>query len=182
VQHFVPSDRKLVITLADPERRLVYEINGEPAVLAYAQALGVDPSRVDERHFAAHPLLLDLGEQHLPRAIRAQNRDGSFTMACAIEEGLVVSVADSTDPIAALERALADVEGRVPDPEALLVFDCLLRRVELEERGLAGQVGELLARKHASGFSGYGELLGPLHANHTLTGMALGCHAPKGRA
>jgi hypothetical protein len=182
VQHFVPSEKKLVITLADPERRVVYEINGEPAARAYAGALGVEPDVLSEQHFARHPLLLDLGEQHLPRAIRAQHADGSFSMACAIDEGLVVSLAESTDPLAALERALDGVQRRVPDPAALLVFDCVLRRVELEARGLDAQVGQLLARRQASGFSGYGEQLGPLHANHTLTGMALGRGFAKGVA
>lgn len=173
-QHFVPSQKKLVITLADPERRIVYEINGEPAAQSYAEALGVSQAELDERHFACHPLLLDLGEQQLPRAIRACNADGSFTMACAIEEGLVVSLADSIDPVAALEGALDQVSERVPNPAALLVFDSVQRRLELEARGLDEQVGALLARHGAVGGSGYGEQLGPLHTSHTLIGMALG--------
>lgn len=173
-QHFVPSENKLVITLADPERRLVYEIDGEPAAQRYAVALGLEPGELGFEQFACHPLLLDLGEQRLPRAIRAINHDGSLSMACAIEEGLVVSIADSDDPLAVLERALDDVVRRVPDPAAVLVFDCALRRLELQLRGLEPRVGALLAGRRALGFCGLGEQLGPLHANHTLTGIALG--------
>lgn len=180
-QHFVPSKKKLVITLADPARRIVYEINGEPAARAYARALQLDEASLSQRHFACHPLLLDLGEQLLPRAIRARNADGSLLLACAIEEGLVVSIADSADPVATLELALAEVADHVPSPEVLLVFDSLLRRVELEARGLDGRVGELLAKRGAAGFSGWGEQLGPLHTNHTLTGIALGATRQKGR-
>jgi len=180
-QHFVPSEKKLVITLADPERRIVYEINGEPAAHSYAQAIGRQPAQLTERDFACNPLLLDLGEQQLPRAIRSLNQqDGSFTMACAIEEGLVVSLADSTDPVAAVEAALAQVAERVPNAAALVVFDCVLRRLELEARGLDQQVGALLSSRHAVGFSGYGEQLGPLHLSHTLTGLALGTSAAGG--
>jgi hypothetical protein len=181
-QHFVPSAKKLVITLADPDRRIVYEINGEPAARAYARTIGVEEAELGSRHFACHPLMLDLGEQLLPRAIRARLADSSLQLACAIEEGLVVSVAESRDPLGTLERALADVERRVPQPAALLVFDCVHRRLELEERGLLSQVGQLLARHGAIGFSGYGEQLGPLHANHTLTGIALGAPAGAGRS
>ncbi len=177
VQHFVPSSKKLVITLADPDRRVVYEINGESAARAYAKALGVAEAELCSRHFACSPLLLDLGEQLLPRAIRARQPDGSLLMACALEEGLVVSIADSMDPLATLEHALDDVARRVPEPAALLVFDCVLRRLELETRGLDGQVGELLARRGAVGFSGFGEQYGPLHTTHTLTGIALGTAA-----
>jgi hypothetical protein len=173
-QHFVPSSKKLVITLADPDRRVVYEINGEPAVTAYAKALGVAPAELGPQHFACYPLMLDLGEQILPRAIRGRQTDGSLLLACAIEEGLVVSVAASEDPFATLEQALHDVERRVPDPKAVLVFDCVARRMELETRGLDGRVGRLLADHRATGFSSYGEQLGSLHTNHTLTGIALG--------
>jgi hypothetical protein len=173
-QHFVPSQTKLVITLADPDRRLVYEINGEPAARAYAHALGIEREQLGARDFACHPLVLDMGDQLLPRAIRGHHPDQSLSMACAVEEGLVVSIAKSTDPLAALERSFAAVERRVPAPAACLVFDSLFRRIELEAHGLDSQVGELLARKGAVGFSSYGEQLGPLHLNHTLTGLALG--------
>jgi hypothetical protein len=173
-QHFEPSERKLVITLADPDKRLVYELNGEPAAYAYAKALGVPGSELDSRHFACNPLLLNMGDQLLPRAIRNQNPDGSLVLAGAIEEGLVVSIASSPDPVGALERALAQLERRVPEPEVLLVFDCVLRRIELEARGLDQQVGQLMAQKGAVGFNSYGEQVGPLHVNHTLTGIALG--------
>jgi hypothetical protein len=173
-QHFVPSETKLVVTLADPDRRLVHELNGEPAARAYAAALGVQAGKLGPQHFACHPLLLNLGEQLFPRAIRQLEADGSLRMAAALEEGLVLSIARSPDPLGALQRTFAEVERQIPQPAALLVFDCVLRRVELEARGLDGQVGELLARKQAVGFSGYGEQLGPLHVNHSLTGVALG--------
>jgi hypothetical protein len=173
-QHFEPSERKLVITLADPDKRIVHELNGEAAAQAYAKALGVSSCDLAPRHFACNPLLLSMGEQLLPRAIRSQNPDGSLNLAGAIEEGLVVSIASSPDPVGALERALAQVERRVPEPAVLLVFDCVLRRIELEARGLDRQVGQLMARKGAVGFNSYGEQVGPLHVNHTLTGVALG--------
>lgn len=174
IQHFVPSETKLVVTRADPDRRLVYELNGEPAARAYAAALGVLSSELATHHFACHPLLLDLAEQLFPRAVRGQLPNGSLSMAAALEEGLVVSIARSPDPLAAITRTLSEVERQVPNAAALLVFDCVLRRVELEARGLDAQVGELMARKQAVGFSSYGEQLGPLHVNHSLAGVALG--------
>jgi hypothetical protein len=179
-QHFVPSETKLVVTLADPDRRLVYELNGEPAARAYAAALGVPSSELGTRHFACHPLLLNLSDQLFPRAIRGQRSDGGLNMAAALEEGLVLSIADSPDPLGALERTLAEVERQVPNAAALLVFDCVLRRIELEARGLDRQAGELLARKQAIGFSSYGEQLAPMHVNHSLAGVALG--TPRGLA
>jgi hypothetical protein len=101
-------------------------------------------------------------------------------MGAALEEGLVLSIAKSLDPVAELTRKLAELERKVPDPATLLVFDCVLRRIELEARGLDVQVGALMAKKRAVGFSSYGEQVGPLHVNHSLTGLALG--SQRGRA
>ena len=36
VQHVIPGRHKLVVTMADPEQRVVLEFNGEPAAEAYA--------------------------------------------------------------------------------------------------------------------------------------------------
>lgn len=177
-QYFRPSAKKLVITLADPERRTVYEINGEPASEAYARAIGVEEASLGPRAFAAHPLMLDVGEQLLPRAIRKRQSDGSLLLACAIEEGLVLSIADPGDPLATLSAALAAARKKVGPTDAILTFDCLLRRIDLQARGIDAAVGQILADSGAVGFSGYGEQLGPLHVNHTLTGLALG--APGG--
>ncbi len=171
--HFVPSARKLVITLADPERRVVYEIDGQPAARAYARALGVEPGELSRARFARTPLLLDLGEHLLPRAILARGADDSLLLACAIEEGLVVSLADGTDPLGTLSSCLERVGRRAPRPSALLVFDSELTHLELAERGESEQVGALLAAHGAVGFYGNGAQLGPLHTNQTLTGIAL---------
>jgi hypothetical protein len=38
---------------------------------------------------------------------------------------------------------------------------------------MIGAVSELLRRHEVVGFSTYGEQRGPLHVNHTMTGMAI---------
>ncbi|HYJ08584.1 MAG TPA: hypothetical protein VEX18_06235 [Polyangiaceae bacterium] len=87
---------------------------------------------------------------------------------------------DPARAIGALSEQLA-----AGDANAVLLFcsagydlERLVRRLELEARGVDQQVGELLASRRAVGFSCYGEQLGPLHANHTLTGLALGSARP----
>lgn len=60
------------------------------------------------------------------------------------------------------------------DADAILVFDCILRRLELEQDGLADQAGGILARHNAIGFSTYGEQFDALHVNQTMVGIAFG--------
>ncbi|MEW5847393.1 MAG: FIST N-terminal domain-containing protein [Myxococcota bacterium] len=174
LQHFIPSETLLVITAAEPRTRTVKEINGEPAVRAYSRAIGVQVSELDANVFSAHPLVLELGGDAYVRSIARANADGSLTMFCAIDEGLVLSAARSLDPAKCFERALDNVAHQIGPPELVIGCDCILRRLELEHRGLDGQLGQLLSRHRVFGFSTYGEQFNAVHVNQTFTGVALG--------
>jgi hypothetical protein len=54
----------------------------------------------------------------------------------------------------------------------MLVFDCVLRRLECEQHGLTDRVGALLAAHRAVGFSTYGEQFNGMHMNQTLVAVA----------
>jgi hypothetical protein len=57
-QHFTPTEERLVVTDADPSRRIVREINGLPAAEEYARILGVSPDELDPVHFAGSPVVV----------------------------------------------------------------------------------------------------------------------------
>ena len=57
-------------------------------------------------------------------------------------------------------------------PEAILACDCVLRRMEAEEKQLTGRVSALLRAHRVVGFSTYGEQLNAMHVNQTMTGVA----------
>jgi hypothetical protein len=174
LKHFVPGEINLVITDADPGKRIIREFNGEPAAEAYAEAIGIPAAQLGPEVFSGHPLLLGVGGEHYVRSIARLNPDGSLTLYCAIEAGLVVTIGKSLDAVEALNRAFAGVLDRVPDPAAILACDCILRRLEFEHLGIDREVGDLLARQRVFGFSTYGEQINGLHVNQTLTGIALG--------
>ena len=50
LDHLVPTDQRMVVTEADPGRRLVRRINAEPAAAEYARILGKDPVQLDPLH------------------------------------------------------------------------------------------------------------------------------------
>ena len=57
-------------------------------------------------------------------------------------------------------------------PEAILACDCVLRRMEAQEKQMNGRVSDLLRRYRVVGFSTYGEQLNAMHVNQTMTGVA----------
>ncbi len=178
-QHFVCGDERLVVTGAIPTERIVTEINGCPAAEEYARAVGLQMDRLNPMMFAAHPVVVRIGNADFVRSIQKVNPDGSLTFYCAIDEGIVFRVASGIDLIDNLESSLEQVAARVGPPALILGCDCVLRQLESRQRQIRDRVGALLAKHHALGFSTYGEQYCGLHINQTFTGIAIGRRGPR---
>jgi len=173
-QHFVPSSEKLVVTSADPERRLVHEINGEPAALEYARVVGVAREALTPIVFASHPVVLRVGGTFYLRSIQRVNADDSLMFFCAVDDGIVFTVGRAVDLVENLAEAFGDVHKQIGVPALTLGCDCILRRVEILESGLSEPVSQLMVANNVIGFATYGEQLNGMHVNQTFTGVALG--------
>lgn len=173
-QHFVPTDERLVVTEADPARRIVKEINGLPAAEEYARLVGVEIYELNATSFAASPVVVMIDGTDYVRSIQKVNNDGSLSFYCAIEEGLVLRVAHGVDLVKNLEQTFDSIREAIGPPQLVLGYDCVLRNLEVSKNGLKGRVGELFARNNTVGFSSYGEQFRGVHVNQTLSGCAVG--------
>jgi hypothetical protein len=174
IKHFTPTHQKCVITRADPDRRMVYEIDGCAAAEVYADKLGVRAADLNTRHFASHPLMLKLAGEYYVRSIQSANPDGSLTFYCAIDEGLILTLANPGNSLEHLSEFVSDLKETFASLDLVLGCDCILRRLELQNQQALHDAGALLSRIPFLGFSTYGEQFGSVHINHTLTGVALG--------
>lgn len=174
LQHFVSSDVELVVTDADPDKRLIREMNGEPAALAYAEAIGMQVEDLNPTVFSTYPLLLSIAGEPYVRSIQQANDDLSLTCYCAVDEAMVVSVGKAVDVMETLEHGFGEVRKTVPDPALVIGCDCILRRVEFEQTDMDARVGAFMAGQRVFGFSTYGEQFNGLHVNQTFTGVAIG--------
>ncbi|ARE40776.1 hypothetical protein RGUI_2635 [Rhodovulum sp. P5] len=172
LDHLHPSDRRMVVTEADPKNRIVRKINAEPAAREYARLLGKDPEQLSPLTFAAHPVVVRIGGRHHVRAIQRVADNGDLVFFAAIDEGLVLTLADPEDMAVHLERSLSEL-GATETPAAILACDCVLRRIEAQEKQKMTELSRLLARHNVVGFSTYGEQVGGLHVNQTMTGVAI---------
>lgn len=171
VDHLIPTERRMVVTDADPGARTVRRINGEPAAREYARLLGRDLAGLDAVTFAAHPIAVRMGDRHHVRSIQRIMPSGDLVFYSAIDEGVVLTITEPQDLVAHLEGELARL-SEPARPVTILAFDCILRRIEAQEKQMTGRVSQLLRRHDVVGFSTYGEQIGPMHVNHTLTGLA----------
>ncbi|WP_207900497.1 FIST N-terminal domain-containing protein [Shinella sp. JR1-6] len=171
MDHIKPTERRMVVTEANPAARIVRCINGEPAVREYARLIGMEPESVNTLTFAIHPLTVRMGDRHHVRAIQRVLPSGELLFFSAIDEGMVLTIAEPHDLVGHLSTELQALKDPA-DPVAVLAFDCILRRIEAQERQMTGPVSELLRQHGVIGFSTYGEQIGPMHINHTMTGFA----------
>lgn len=172
--HFTATDTRLVITGAIPEERRVTEINGEPAATGYARAVGLEVCELSPMVFAEHPVVLSIGGEYYVRSIQQANPDGSLTFFCAIDEGLVLRIAEGGDLPSRFRSVIDEQREKVGELGLMIGFDCILRRIELLNHDQIEQVGEILSGAPFIGFSTYGEQINGLHVNQTMTGVAIG--------
>lgn len=166
--HFSPAGERMVVTEALPEERIIVSINAEPAAEEYARLIGVPAAELEPRAFAEHPLLMRQGGRHVVRAIQGVTDDGGLSLMSSVETGTTMTLGRPEDLTVGLEARMSGL-GRTA---LILGFDCVLRRLALEQAGLGEAVGRIYREHRVAGFNTYGEQHGGLHVNQTFVGLA----------
>jgi hypothetical protein len=174
VQHFEPTDKELITTDVDFERRIVKEINGQLAADAYAEINGLDANNLTTLDFAMHPLMLNVSDKWYIRSISNVLPDKSLQFHCAIDAGLPLSIATGKDMIQKLTAEVEQIEQHFERIDFTLGCDCILRRIEMQNKGHKHEIEKLLSRINFIGFNSYGEQFNGLHFNQTLVGSVVG--------
>ena len=166
--HFIPASNRMVVTEARPEERVILSINDEPAAEEYARLIGVEEAALGPGAFAAHPLLMRQGGRHVVRAIQAATPERGLSLMSSVEPGATMTLGRAENLTEGLEARMSAL-GRTA---LILGFDCVLRRIALEQAGLADVVGRMYREHRVAGFNTYGEQHGGLHVNQTFVGLA----------
>ncbi|MBP0484696.1 FIST N-terminal domain-containing protein [Sagittula salina] len=170
--HFLPEGHELVVTEANTEEREVTEINGAPAAKEYARLVGCTVADLTPQVFAENPMLVCHKQNHYVRAVSELKPPHTLGFLAAIDDGLIMVLGRGKAIIETLEAELntRDVTGARPD--FILGFDCVLRKLEIEEKNLGAQVSDIFRRRRVLGFNTYGEQHCGLHMNQTFVGVA----------
>ena len=172
--NFVATESKLVVTASDPGRRVVHEFNAACAAEEYAGVVGLLPKDLTPLSFASHPTVVRVGGEYFCRSIQKSNADGSLSFFCAIDNGIVLSIARAVDLVESTDAALKDIETRLGGTDVILGFDCVLRRLDAVNRQAVRGLSEVYRKNHVLGFGTYGEQYQSMHLNQTFTGIAFG--------
>ncbi len=173
-QHYRATGAKMVVTGANTEDRVVTEINAEPAASEYLRLAGHAGEALGLEFFAAHPPMVRIGGQYHVRSIQSANPDGSLSFYCAIDQGIVLTIGEPLDRLEGMQRLFEEISAQVGSVDRIIAFDCVLNRIDAEQRQLSRQISELYQRFRVVGFNSYGEQFHALHVNQTLSGLAIG--------
>ena len=171
--HYMPSSKKMVITEADPTRRLVREIDGRPALEVYAKACGFRKVPRESSEFSPFPLMIRIGGHYYARGMQRIYADGALEFACALEPGLVVALGRPGDMILSLEEMFAAMRQRIGSPALVIGVDCAARTALMQREGLSEGIEALLRRHQVVGFSSLGEQFNTVHANNSFTCLGI---------
>lgn len=171
---FVPTGRTVQVTAADPRRRTVSTLDGRPAAEVYAGMLGTDVGSLDFALMSGHPLGQVIDGRPWIRSVRAPLPDGGLAFHSRVRPGLRLGLMRPTDLLGdtrqALRTAVDDLDGQAT---CAVLFNCILRRLEMDARGITDGFVDTFDGLPVVGFHTYGESWMD-HMNQTLTGIVFG--------
>jgi hypothetical protein len=173
--HYEPTASACVVTKADPDKRVVWEIDGKGAAARYAELLGLpSPSALAHSHFARNPLGVVIGDTVYARSPNAVVEGGGLQFYCFIEAGTRVRLLKQGNLMANARGAVAKAREYLPAGiRGALLFNCVLRYLEMKEDREVEAFNGLFAQLPFVGFNTFGEELFT-HHNQTLTALFIG--------
>ncbi|ORC38453.1 hypothetical protein B4O97_01475 [Marispirochaeta aestuarii] len=172
--HYLPTDKEFLITQADPEKRVVWEIDHEPAADYYARMLGLSgPEAIEHMHFSRNPLGVVIGDTVYTRSPNAVIDGKGLQFYCFIEAGTKMRLLRQGDILANARAALQSARDQVSPLGGVILFNCVLRYLEMREDEKLDDFHQVFSSIPYIGFNTYGEELFT-HHNQTLTALFIG--------
>jgi hypothetical protein len=165
-QSFCQLSKKLVATKVNEIERTILEFNNKPATIAYAEAVGTTLEKISTR-FMHNPVGLMIDDEPYVRSPQ-QIKDDHMVFYCNVLEGTELALLESADIIHDTQKAIEDKQQEMSSISGIINFHCILRTLELEQKGLIDSYGQIFSDIPTIGFSTYGEeYIG--HINQTST-------------
>ena len=89
------------------------------------------------------------------------------------------TVARPQDMVSTTTETMTEIEQALGGIDFAIGFDCILRRLDAENRQIRRDLDKLYHRFGIVGFHTYGEQYNAMHLNQTLTGIAFGTRIPE---
>ncbi|HWJ79741.1 MAG TPA: FIST N-terminal domain-containing protein [Niallia sp.] len=172
--NFNSTGKKLKITKADPEKRIVYEMDGRPAAQAYANAINV-PTHDLAKHWALHPLGRKFSNDFYNASPFEVKPSGAIEFYCQVYEGTILDVLQPRDAVKVMENTIDQFSNHFGELYGVLTCNCILRKLQFKQEHLFQTLNDRLKQlPNLCGFSSYGEQLNKSQLNQTMLLIGFG--------
>lgn len=173
--HYVPTQSELLVTRAEPQRRLVWEIDGEPAAKRYARMIGLETgASIEASVFGLNPFGVVIGDTVFARSPNAVIDGEGLQFYCSIEAGTRLRLLKPGDIMGNARSAVSEAQRLAGPLQGAVLFNCVLRHLEMKETpGAHGRFAAEFEGLQMTGVNTYGEELFT-HHNQTLTALFIG--------
>jgi len=173
--HYLPTNVSFTISKAEAMKRIVWEINGEPAAAFYARILGINNvADLSGEILSRNPVGLMFGGSVYARSPTAVVDGVGLAFSCCIEAGTKVHLLTRGDIISNAENILFETKQFLSgNIQGGLLFNCASRYLELVELGKVDAFNDVFKHFPMIGFNSFGEELF-IHHNQTLTAVFFG--------
>jgi hypothetical protein len=157
MQSVVPTEHKVIATKVDEAKRIIYELNGQPAGEYYCKLIGVPNSELQNTIFEYSLGYMIDGEPFL-RAVIYKGNDDILELGCCIKKGMELVIMRSENLIANTQRSWEEVKQKYDSIAGILSFDCTYRHIILTQSGQIDEYAKLFAEDFpVMGFYTFGE-------------------------
>jgi hypothetical protein len=171
IQSFVPTEHTVVATKVDEPNRIIYELNNKPAAEVYAELLKTTLEDAP-KYFAEYAFGLMAEGQPFLRSIQQIVNGNALKLYCNVHTGTELKIMKTGDMIADTKNSLEEIKKRHKSISGVLIFNCILRYLELQNKNKTDDYGNIFKDVPTVGFSTYGEAyIG--HINQTATFLVL---------
>ncbi len=152
------TDTRFVVTKADEDRRIIWELDGKPAAVVYSEAIGIPMGNIGNPEFDRHPLAMVAdGDPYLRVAIAVVDGRG-LQMYSKIREGMRLTLTRAGGFTEMTGSALAEKIAETGEPAAILHINCSCRYTAMAAAGEHESFGRLFARWPHIGYASFGEV------------------------
>ena len=170
---YEPTRKYFTADSVDVKKRVVYELNGQPAAEVLAKELHYELFELPD-HFAEYALGRAVGEDIYSTDFVKITREKGLEMFASVFGGTRMCILNRGKYNSCLSNVVAQIRKSIPEPRFVLYINCMsltkfyrqINWLDVFNMGL-GSASEVYA-----GISGYGEQLGRIHVNKTLVAVA----------
>ncbi|WP_411347688.1 FIST signal transduction protein [Paenibacillus sp. WLX2291] len=167
---YFSTKQRLLVTDADPLKRIVYSFNNRPATEAYAEALGIPESQL-EQAFMNYPLGKVIKQDTYITSPMKVNPDRSITFYAQVAPNTFMDVLQPSD----IQECFQDTLNRLAfAPNFIFSLHCILRSLKFKSENTWKSLDDKLLSvcKNQAGFISYGEQIHNKHFNQTMVLLA----------